>query len=147
MQGNIKGYGLLDKPKLQKALDELPKAKILLHKDVEIEAKLSYVIGEQKADIPAIAGLKQLFTDVIELATACNIKNDGTRVLSIGEVEISQTHLELLSTVSLTLATIQELNTAKHSRSVVNIKEAEKHSYIGRPSTTYQLYRYGRGGS
>ena len=137
VQGSIKGYGLPDKPKLQKALDKLPKAKILLHKDVEIEAKLSYVMGEQKADIPAIAGLKQLFTDVIELATACNIKNDGTMVLSIGnDVQISQTHLELLSTVSLTLATIQELNTAKHSRSVVNIKEAEKHSYIGRPSTT-----------
>lgn len=136
VQSSVKGYGLLDKPKLQKALDKLPKAKILLHKDIEIEAKLNYVAGEQKADIPAVAGLKQLFTDVIELANACSIKNDGTMALSIGEVQVSQTHLELLSTVSLTLATIQELNTAKHSRSVVNIKEAEKHSYIGRPSTT-----------
>lgn len=136
VQSSVKGYGLLDKPKLQKALDKLPKSKILLHKDIEIEAKLNYVAGEQKADIPAVAGLKQLFTDVIELANACNIKDDGTMALSIGEVQVSQTHLELLSTVSLTLATIQELNTAKHSRSVVNIKEAEKHSYIGRPSTT-----------
>ena len=133
VQTPINGYGLLDKPKLQKALDKLPKAKILLHKDVEI---LTSVTGVASADVNTIEGLKQLFTDVIELATACNIKDDGTRVLSIGDVEISQTHLELLSTVSLTLATIQELNTAKHSRSVVNIKEAEKHSYIGRPSTT-----------
>lgn len=129
----INGYALTDKPKLQKALDKLPKDKILQHKDVEI---LTNVTSPANAEVNTIEGLKQLFTDVIELATACNIKDDGTRVLSIGEVEVSQTHLELLSTVSLTLATVLDLNTAKHTRSVVNIKEADKHSYIGRPSTT-----------
>lgn len=134
VQGSIKGYGLPDKPKLQKALDKLPKAKILLHKDVEIEAKLSYVMGEQKADIPAIAGLKQLFTDVIELATACNIKDDGTRVLSIGEVEVSQTHLELLSTASLTLATVQELNGDKKSHyTPPNIRDDTDINYVPKP--------------
>lgn len=126
----INGYALTDKPKLQKAIDKLPKTKILLHKDVEIQTSVL------NAEANTIEGLRQLFTDVIDLAKACNIKDDGTRVLSIGDVEVSQTHLELLSTVSLTLATVLDLNTAKHTRSVVNIKEAEKHSYIGRPSTT-----------
>lgn len=126
----INGYALTDKPKLQKALDKLPKAKILLHKDVEIQTSVA------SAEANTIEGLKQLFTDVIDLAKACNIKDDGTRVLSIGDVEVSQTHLELLSTVSLTLANVQELNKDHKPRSVVNIKEAEKHSYIGRPSTT-----------
>ncbi len=126
----INGYALTDKPKLQKALDKLPKTKILLHKDVEIQTSVASV------EANTIEGLKQLFTDVIDLAKACNIKDDGTRVLSIGDVEVSQTHLELLSTASLTLATVQELNKDHKPRSVVNIKEAEKHSYIGRPSTT-----------
>lgn len=130
VQGSINGYALTDKPKLQKALDKLPKTKILLHKDVEIQTSVA------SAEANTIEGLRQLFTDVIDLAKACNIKDDGTRVLSIGDVEVSQTHLELLSTVSLTLATVQELNKDHKPRSVVNIKEAEKHSYIGRPSTT-----------
>lgn len=130
VQTPINGYALTDKAKLQKAIDKLNKSVILPHKDVEILTSVA------SADANTIEGLKQLFTDVIELANACNIKDDGTRVLSIGDVEISQTHLELLSLVSLTLATVLDLNTAKHSRSVVNIKEAEKHSYIGRPSTT-----------
>ncbi len=130
VQGSINGYALTDKPKLQKALDKLPKTKILLHKDVEIQTSVA------SAEANTIEGLKQLFTDVIDLAKACNIKDDGTRVLSIGDVEVSQTHLELLSTASLTLATVQELNKDHKPRSVVNIKEAEKHSYIGRPSTT-----------
>lgn len=130
VQGSITGYALTDKPKLQKALDKLPKTKILLHKDVEIQTSVA------SAEANTIEGLRQLFTDVIDLAKACNIKDDGTRVLSIGDVEVSQTHLELLSTASLTLATVQELNKDHKPRSVVNIKEAEKHSYIGRPSTT-----------
>lgn len=130
VQGSINGYALTDKPKLQKALDKLPKTKILLHKDVEIQTSVA------SAEANTIEGLRQLFTDVIDLAKACNIKDDGTRVLSIGDVEVSHTHLELLSTVSLTLATVQELNKDHKPRSVVNIKEAEKHSYIGRPSTT-----------
>jgi len=130
VQGSINGYALTDKPKLQKALDKLPKTKILLHKDVEIQTSVA------SAEANTIEGLRQLFTDVIDLAKACNIKDDGTRVLSIGDVEVSQTHLELLSTVSLTLATVQELNKDHKPRSVVNIKEADKHSYIGRPSTT-----------
>ena len=129
----INGYGLFERAKLQKALDKLPKAKILLHKDVEI---LTNITGVAKADVNTIEGLKQLFTDVIDLAKACNIKDDGTRVLSIGEVEVSQTHLELLSTASLTLATVLDLNEPYKSRSVVNIKDPESHRYIGRPSTT-----------
>lgn len=133
VQGSINGYALTDKPKLIKAIDKLPNAKILIHKDVEILTNVTSVVS---ADVNTIDGLKQLFTDVVDLAKACNIKADGTRVLAIGEVEVSQTHLELLSTVSLTLATVLDLNSTKHSRSVVNIKEAEKHSYIGRPSTT-----------
>ena len=100
----INGYALTDKPKLIKAIDKLPKTKILPHKDVEIQTSVASV------EANTIGGLKQLFTDVIDLAKACNIKDDGTRVLAIGEVEVSQTHLELLSTVSLTLATVQELN-------------------------------------
>ena len=100
----INGYALTDKPKLIKAIDKLPKTKILLHKDVEIQTSVASV------EANTIEGLKQLFTDVVDLAKACNIKDDGTRVLAIGEVEVSQTHLELLSTVSLTLATVQELN-------------------------------------
>lgn len=133
VQVPINGYALTDKPKLQKALDKLPKAKILQHKDVEI---LTNVTGVASADVNTIEGLKQLFTDLTELATACNIKDDGTRVLAIGDVEVSQTHLELLSTASLTLATVLDLNKGYKSRSVVNIKEPESHRYIGRPSTT-----------
>lgn len=133
VQGSMNGYALTDKPKLIKAIDKLPNAKILIHKYAEI---LPDVTGVASAVTNTIEGFKQLFTDVIELATACNIKDDDTRALAIGEVEVSQTHLVLLSTVNQTLATVLELNSTKHSRSVINIKEAEKHSYIGRPSTT-----------
>lgn len=142
VQGSINGYALTDKPKLQKALDKLPKTKILQHKDVEIVSG----VRDTTSDAPSMYGrliyastivsLKQLLTDVTELATACDIKDDGTKVLAIGEIEVNQTHLELLSLVSLTLATVLDLNQAYKNRKVVNIKDPESHRYIGRPSTT-----------
>ncbi len=128
VQGSINGYALTDKPKLQKALDKLPKTKILLHKDVEIQTSVA------SAEANTIEGLRQLFTDVIDLAKACNIKDDGTRVLSIGDVEVSQTHLELLSTVSLTLATVQELNGDKKSHyTPPNIRDETDINYVPKP--------------
>lgn len=127
----INGYALTDKPKLQKALDKLPKDKILQHKDVEI---LTNVTSPANAEVNTIEGLRQLFTDVIDLAKACNIKDDGTRVLSIGDVEVSQTHLELLSTVSLTLATVQELNGDKKSHyTPPNIRDDTDINYVPKP--------------
>ncbi len=132
-QPRIYGYGLPDKAKLIKALDKLPASEKIPHKDVEISLNIANLNSK---GVNTVEGLKQLFTDILELAKACDIEGDGEAVITMGDVIISQTHLELLSTVSLTLATVLDLNTDKKPRSVVNIKEADKHSFIGRPSTT-----------